>query len=188
MTARSAAAALMKLASNDVKDANNLGYGPKKENSAFSDVLPNKKRSYENLVDLNQSPKDESNKKHNVTIKLPAHLKIIDEGANIVHTNFSMNNYEFSIALGNQIIFMLDNNEDTSLIAKIIQERFTMFCEHSKNCNITQCDICLLNTICKSPIYCFNLMNHIMHCNNSCNNKICKTFTNYMKFKIMMMA
>lgn len=157
-----------------------FSYADKKPGSAFSYVLPPKKRLRESLETL-LNP--ESRKNGEVVINIPIDVSKYPNGS-ITRTLY-MSKYRATMALANEVdIFYTDNPNPVA--ATNLEKNFGPICQHIKNCKMLNCSQCIMSKILKNPDYCHRLMNHTMRCNtNRCPVGVCQVFKNHMMFKFM---
>ena len=157
-----------------------MRYAEKKPNSAFSYVMPPKKRFRESLETM-LNP--ESRNDGSVVINIPIDVKKQPDGSitRVMH----MTKYRATVGFANEVDVFYTNNPNPMIKASL-EQNFGPVCKHIKECKNVGCPNCIMSKVLKSPEICHQLMNHTMRCNsNRCNINVCKIFKNYMQFKFM---
>jgi hypothetical protein len=165
-------------------------YGQKKPGSAFSVVLPIKKRHHYNQEDVKKlltTPAAADKKSEELLIKIPLDLKV-NEDKSVTRT-INMTNTQLLIATANEIDLTLNSTVVTRYpkYSANLREKYTDVVKHIEMCNNMLCKTCVMKRVLQKPENCYMMLNHTMRCNSSsCNIFACKSFKNYMKFKLMM--
>ena len=158
-----------------------FSYAEKKPGSAFSYVVPPKKRfreSVNNIIHPETSNTDE------IIINVPIDIKEHPNGS--ISRTMQMTKYSTMIGLANEIDVFYTGNSNPDTVSKL-ELKFGSICQHIKNCNNKNCSNCIMSKVLKNPDICHRLMNHTLRCNtNQCKNALCHVFKNYMQFKFMM--
>ena len=155
-------------------------YAEKKPNSAFSYVMPPKKRFRESLETM-LNP--ESRNDGSVVINIPIDVKKQPDGSitRVLH----MTKNRATVGFANEIDVFYTNNPNSAAVANL-EKNFAPICKHIKECKNAGCPNCIMSKILKNPNICHQLMNHTLRCNtHQCNIRVCKIFKNYMQFKFM---
>jgi hypothetical protein len=147
----------------------------KKPGSAFSYVLPPKKR-----------PRESQNENEQMYISAPNDIIVDSDGT--ISRSLLMSKPRYIFGLATELdVFLNGEQKVHPHYENVLNHKYGPMCKHIRECHNAKCQKCILSKVLANPTQCHRVMNHIARCNtNQCSSEVCAIFKNHMLFKFMM--